>query len=70
MQTGTVDYKTEYRLNLALPSGAQQVVQQGKVGYTATAYKIRWDANGNQISREELCKSRYKATDQIIEYGQ
>ena len=70
VQTGTVDYKTEYRLNLALPSGAQQVVQQGKVGYTATAYKIRWDANGNQISREELCKSRYKATDQIIEYGQ
>ena len=70
VQTGTVDYQTEYRLNLTLPSGAQQVVQQGKAGYTATAYKIRWDANGNQIGREELCKSRYRATSQIIEYGQ
>jgi len=69
VQTGVVDYETEYQVNFTMASGAQNVVQKGKNGYTATAYKIRWDANGNQISRDELCKSRYQATKQIIEYG-
>ena len=43
--------------------------QKGKVGYKAEAYKIRWDADGNRISRELLCKSTYRSTDEIIEYG-
>lgn len=67
--TGTIDYKTEYQLNMTFAPGQQKVVQKGKKGYKAEAYKIRWDANGNQISRELLCKSTYKATAQIIEYG-
>lgn len=67
--TGTVDYETVHQPSLNLMPGTSQVAQKGKVGYTAEAYKIRWDANGNQISRELLCKSRYKATKEIIEYG-
>ncbi len=70
VQTGTVDYETKYQLNFALDSGAQQVLQKGKQGYTAMAYKVRYDAAGNEISRNELCKSRYKAVNEIIEYGQ
>lgn len=69
VRTGTVDYDTQYQLNLELYSGQTRVVQSGKEGYTATTYKIWWDAEGNEIRREELCKSRYQATDQIIEYG-
>ena len=69
VRTGTVDYDTEYQLNMSLYSGQTRVVQSGKEGYTATTYKIWWDAQGNEIRREELCKSRYQATNQIIEYG-
>ena len=69
VQTGVVEYSTEHQVNFNMASGQSQVVQKGKNGYTATTYKIRWDANGNQISREELCKSRYGATKEIIEYG-
>lgn len=67
--TGHVDYETEYRANASLPTGATQVVQNGKQGYKAVAYKIRWDKNGSKISSELLCKSTYKATKEIIEYG-
>lgn len=69
VRTGTVDYDTQYQLNMELYSGQTRVVQSGKVGYTATTYKIWWDAEGNEIRREEMCKSTYQATDQIIEYG-
>lgn len=68
-QTGTIDPETEYQLNFALSSGQTKVIQKGKMGYSAATYKIWWDANGNEIKRELLCKSNYKATKQIVEYG-
>jgi len=68
-KTGTVDFKTEYQMSFELFSGQTRVIQQGKPGYKATAYKIWWDADGNEIKREELCKSTYQATPEIIEYG-
>lgn len=68
-KTGNVDYRTEYQMNFTLFSGQTRILQQGKQGYKATAYKIWWDANGNEIKREELCKSSYQATPEIIEYG-
>lgn len=67
--TGTIAYETVYQPNNSLPSGSTQVAQSGKKGYTAVAYKVRWDAGGNQISSELLCKSSYRATQEIIEYG-
>lgn len=69
VQTGVVEYPTEQQINFMMNSGESKVIQQGKNGYTATTYKLRWDANGKQISREELCKSRYSPTRQIVEYG-
>lgn len=68
-KTGTVDYKTEYQMSFLLSSGQTKVLQKGKEGYKATAYKVWWDANGNELKREELCKSSYQATPEIIEYG-
>ena len=67
--TGTIDYETVYQASLSLLPGTTSVVQKGKNGYTAVAYKVRKDADGNTISRELLCKSTYKATNEIIEYG-
>ena len=34
-----------------------------------TKYIALMDSEGNEIKREELCKSNYNATPQIIEYG-
>lgn len=67
--TGTIAYETVMQPSLSVAPGATQVKQNGRNGYTAEAYKIRWDANGNQISRELLCKSTYKSVNEIIEYG-
>lgn len=68
-KTGTRDFETEYQMNFSLASGQTKVVQKGKQGYTAVAYKIWHDADGNEIRREQLCKSSYQSTKQIIEYG-
>ena len=68
-KTDTIDPETEYRVNFAMASGESKLVQKGKKGYSATTYKIWWDANGNEIEREQLCKSRYNAANEIIEYG-
>ena len=67
--TGTIKYETEYQASGLLAPGETKVIQSGKNGYTAEAYKIRWDANGNQISRELLCKSRYMSKKEIVQYG-
>ena len=67
--TGEVPYETVMQPSMVLAPGETVVTQSGKVGYKAEAYKIRWDADGNRISRELLCKSTYRATDEIIEYG-
>ena len=67
--TERVDCETEYVANALLPTGTTQVVQTGKKGYKAVAYKIRWDKNDNKISSELLCRSTYRATKEIIEYG-
>ena len=65
----TIPYETNYQLSFELLPGQTRVVREGKNGYTASAYKIRWDARGNQISKELLCKSRYKAVNAIVEHG-
>ena len=67
--TGRISYDTVYQPNLAFPSGYSEVTRSGRRGYTAVAYKIRWDASGNEISRELLCRSTYLARDEIVEYG-
>lgn len=67
-KTGSVDYETQYELNFSLMPGTTKVTQKGKDGTKAVAYKFWWDANGNEIRREQLCTSVYHATAQIIQY--
>ena len=67
--TDTIKYDTEYVESAFLMPGETKVSSQGKNGYKAEAYKIRWDASGNQLSKELLCKSVYKARNEVIQFG-
>ena len=67
--TEVVKAETEYQQSAFLAPGQTYVLQEGRNGYKAEAYKVRWDALGNQISRELLCKSVYKKKNEIIQYG-
>ena len=67
--TEVVKAETEYQQSAFLAPGQTYVLQKGRNGYKAEAYKVRWDALGNEISRELLCKSVYKKKNEIIQYG-
>ncbi|MBQ3425408.1 MAG: VanW family protein [Clostridia bacterium] len=67
--TEVIKYETEYIPSPSLPAGATYVSEKGRNGYKAEAYKIRWDAQGNRISSELLCKSVYKAKNEVVQYG-
>jgi len=62
-------FETEYQPDPSLPSGRTVVSQNGRDGYKAEAYKVRWDAAGNELSRELLCTSVYKTKNEIVLYG-
>ena len=62
-------FETEYQPDPSLPHGKLAVAQNGRDGYKAEAYKVRWDAAGNELSRELLCTSIYKTKNEIILYG-
>ena len=67
--TETIKYDTTYERSAFLLPGETKVVEQGKNGYKAVAYKIRHDAQGNELSRELLCKSSYKSRNEVIQFG-
>ncbi len=67
-KTESIAYETQYELNFSMTPGTSNVKQKGKDGTRAVAYKFWWDANGNEIKREQFCKSAYRATPEIIEY--
>ncbi len=67
--TEAIKYQTEYQPTTSLPSGQTKVYQNGRDGYKAEAYKVRWDAYGNELSRELLCTSVYKSKNEIVLYG-
>ncbi len=67
--TEVIKYETEYQKSPLLAPGETSLLQNGRNGYKAEAYKVRWDGDGNQLSRELLCKSYYKVKNEIIQYG-
>ena len=69
MTTEAIKYQTEYQPDPTLSAGETVVSQNGRDGYKAEAYKVRWDADGNELSRELLCSSIYKVKNEIILYG-
>ena len=67
--TETTKFETQYMPSPLLAPGETYVLEPGRNGYKAEAYKVRRDAQGNELSRELLCKSFYKVKDEIIQYG-
>ncbi len=67
--TEVIKYETVYEPTPLLPKGETYVSQNGRNGYKAEAYKVRWDAEGNRISRELMFKSTYKVKNEIVQYG-
>lgn len=63
--TSTIDYDTVQKLDTSLPKGTTQT-KEGHKGYKATTWKVVWDAQGNEISREVLCNSTYPKADTVI----
>ena len=62
-------FETQYQPDPSLGRGQTRVAENGRDGYKAEAYKVRWDAAGNELSRELLCTSVYKSKDEIVLYG-
>ena len=67
--TRVTKFETEYLPDPSLAHGQMKVSQNGLDGYKAEAYKVRWYAAGNELSRELLCSSVYKSKNEIILYG-
>jgi vancomycin resistance protein YoaR len=64
-----IDFNTTHQENPFLLPGTTNVLQEGRRGYKATAYKLYWAADGTLINKEVLCKSVYAKRDAIIEVG-
>ena len=67
--TEVIEYETEYQRTDQLERGKQELVSNGKQGCKAVAYKVRWDSKGKELSREVLCKSWYKAKNEVVAVG-
>lgn len=68
--TRTIDppKDAKYVQNTSLPSGTQQTTIKKRTGYEVETYQV-WYQNGQEIKRELLCTSTYKAYQETIEYN-
>ena len=60
---------TEYIADSSMATGTRESVRGAHDGCTATSYKIWYDANGNEIKREELKLTYYPVTNAQIRVG-
>jgi len=58
----------KYVQNTSLPVGTQKTTIEARTGYQVETYKI-WYQNGQEISRELLCKSTYKMYQETVEWN-
>lgn len=63
-RTGTTDPKVVQKEDATLPEGTVKVEEAGTKGSSYVAYKVVYE-NGNQVSRDVLCRSTYKGKDRI-----
>jgi uncharacterized protein YabE (DUF348 family) len=68
--TDTFGFDTTYQVNAFLQPGATNVLQAGRTGYKAVAYKVTWSKDGALLSKDVLCTSTYAKRDAIIEISQ
>jgi vancomycin resistance protein YoaR len=68
--TDTFEYDTTYQVNAFLAPGQTNVLQAGRTGYKAAAYKMTWSQSGALLDRVLLYTSTYAKRDEIIEVAQ
>lgn len=57
-----------YVRNESLAAGESKTTIKARTGYEVDTYKV-WYQNGQEIKRELLCESRYKAYQETVEYN-
>jgi uncharacterized protein YabE (DUF348 family) len=60
--------EVKYEQNPELPFGTSQTKVKSRTGYVVETYKV-WYKDGQEIKRELLHKSTYKAYQQVVEYN-
>ncbi|MGI6240165.1 MAG: VanW family protein [Christensenellales bacterium] len=68
--TETYNYNTNYQVNSFLAPGETNVLQPGRTGYKAVAYKMTWSRDGSLLDKELIYTSVYGKRDAIIEVPQ
>ena len=58
----------KYVQNTSLPVGSSKETIQARTGYVVDTYKV-WYRDGNEIKREKLCTSTYRAFQRTVEYN-
>ena len=58
-----------YTYNPLLAPGETVTVSEPRTGYRTKTYRVYWNADGTEISRNLLCEGYYKAARGEIEYG-
>lgn len=59
---------TKYVQNTNLPTGTQKDTVKARTGYVVETYQV-WYKNGEEVSRNLLCTSTYKAYQKTVEYN-
>lgn len=67
--TESTEFETEYILDPLLDPGTTETDTKGYKGYKAVAWKVTLDRDGNEIAREELCRSTYRVQHAVIRYN-
>lgn len=62
-------YETKYIENPALAHGVKKQKTEGHSAYKVETYRVVYDTNGKEISREKLPNSRYRKLDRVMEIG-
>ena len=57
-----------YTLDESLPAGTRKAGRQKRTGYVVDTYKVYYDAEGNELRREKLWTTTYRAQQEEILY--
>ena len=60
---------TKYVLNTSLAPGETKDTVKARTGYVVETYQV-WYKNGEEVSRNLLCTSTYKAYQKTVEYNE
>lgn len=66
--TSELPTEVKYVLNTSLAPGEEKTTVKARKGYEVDTYKV-WYQNGQEVKREKLFKSTYRAYQQTIEYN-